>query len=202
MNTSFTKTETLLGEVFAPMDLVRSLGLVMAFSALTALSAQVAIPLPWSPVPITAQTFVVLLTGALLGSRLGAIAMIAYLIEGASGLPFFSAGRGGMFHLLHTPSTGYLFAFPVAAFVVGLLAERKWDRRFVTAAAAMFIGSVVIFLGGWFGLLRFMSPWQAFMTGVAPFIPGDVIKIVLAAVALPSGWAVLRRIGHMGHGSE
>lgn len=199
MNTSYAKAETLLGTALAPLDWVRSLGLVLAFSVLTGLAAQVAIPLPWSPVPITAQTFVVLLTGALLGSRLGAVAMIAYLIEGASGLPFFSAGRSGMFHLLHTPSTGFLFAFPVAAFVVGLLAERKWDRRVLMAALAMFVGSVFILLGGWFGLLRFMSPWQAFLSGVAPFIPGDIIKIVLAAVALPSGWAILKRIGHKDH---
>lgn len=197
MNTLYAKADTtLLGTVLAPLDWVRSLGLVLAFSVLTGLAAQVAIPLPWTPVPITAQTFVVLLTGILLGSRLGAIAMIAYLVEGASGLPFFSVGRSGMFHLLHTPSTGYLFAFPVAAFVVGLLAERKWDRNVVWAGAAMLIGSVVILLGGWFGLLRFVSPIQAFLTGVAPFIPGDIVKIVLAAIALPSGWAVLNRIGH------
>ena len=88
MNTSYAKAETLLGTALAPLDWVRSIGLVLGFSVLTALSAQVAIPLPWSPVPITAQTFVVLLTGALLGSRLGGLAMIAYLVEGASGLPF------------------------------------------------------------------------------------------------------------------
>jgi biotin transport system substrate-specific component len=196
MNTSYAKTDTLLGEVFAPMDLARSIGLVLTFSVLTGLAAQVAIPLPWTPVPITAQTLVVLMTGILLGSRLGALAMIAYLIEGASGLPFFSAGRSGVFHLLFTPSTGYLFAFPVAAFVVGLLAERKWDRRVLLAALAMTLGSAIILLGGWLGLLRFMSPWPAFLSGVAPFIPGDIIKIALAAVALPSGWAILRRIGH------
>jgi biotin transport system substrate-specific component len=199
MNTSYARPDTLIGVAFAPIDWVRSLALVVAFSLLTALSAQVAIPLPWTPVPITAQTFVVLLTGALLGSRLGAMAMIAYLVEGASGLPFFSAGRGGMFHLLFTPSTGYLFAFPVAAFLVGWLAEHKWDRRFVLAAAAICIGSAVILFGGWIGLLRFMSPWQAFLGGVAPFIPGDVVKIAFAAVALPSGWAILKRIGHKEH---
>ncbi len=195
MNT-LAKTETLMGAAFAPLDWARSLGLVLAFSLLTGLAAQVAIPLPFAPVPITGQTFAVLLTGALLGSRLGALAMIAYLIEGASGLPFFSAGRGGMFHLLYTPSTGYLLAYPVAAFVVGLLAERKWDRRFVWAAAAMFTGSAIIFFGGWLGLLRFMSAGQAFLSGVAPFIPGDIIKVALAAAALPSGWAILQRTGH------
>jgi biotin transporter BioY len=129
----------------------------------------------------------------LLGSRLGALAMIAYLIEGASGLPFFYAGGSGVQHLLFSPTSGYLVAYPLAAFVVGLLSERGWDRRFLTAAAAMALGSVVILLGGWAWLARFVSPTAAFSAGVAPFLLGDLIKIVLAAAVLPSGWAILRR---------
>src|SRR3982751_5805553 len=94
MNASIAKNETLLEVALAPLDFVRQVGLVVAFSLLTALAAQVVIPI--GPVPITGQTFAVLLTGALLGSRLGAMAMIAYLIEGASGLPFFHGGHGGI----------------------------------------------------------------------------------------------------------
>src|SRR5437867_9568353 len=90
MNTSIARSETLLEVALAPMDMVRQVGLVIGFSLLTALAAQIAIPI--GPIPITGQTFAVLLTGALLGSRLGAMAMIAYLIEGASGLPYFSRG--------------------------------------------------------------------------------------------------------------
>jgi biotin transport system substrate-specific component len=179
--------------VLAPLDWARGLALVIAFSLLTALSAQVAIPLPWTPVPITGQTFAVLLTGALLGSRLGALAMLAYLIEGASGLPFFAAAGGGVQRLLFSPTSGYLLAYPAAAFVVGLLAERGWDRRFVTAAAAMAVGSVLILLGGWAWLARFSSPAAAWSVGVAPFLVGDVVKIALAAAVLPSGWALLKR---------
>src|SRR4051812_49760227 len=93
MNASIAKNETLLGVALAPLDFVRQVGLVIGFSLLTALSAQIVIPVP--PVPFTAQTFAVVLTGALLGSRLGAIAMIVYLIEGACGLPFFWVGGGG-----------------------------------------------------------------------------------------------------------
>jgi biotin transport system substrate-specific component len=193
MNTSYAKAETLTSAVLAPLDLVRSLALIVAFSLLTALAAQVAIPLPGTLVPITGQTFAVLLTGALLGSRLGALAMIAYLIEGASGLPFFYAGGSGAQHLLLSPTSGYLLSYPVAAFVVGLLAERGWDRRFLTAAAAMGLGSVVILLGGWAWLARFMSPVAAWNFGVAPFLIGDLIKIALAAAVLPSGWAILRK---------
>lgn len=193
MNTSFAKAETLTGALLAPMDWVRGLALIVAFSLLTALSAQVAIPLPWTVVPITGQTFAVLLTGALLGSRLGALAMIAYLIEGASGLPFFAAGGSGLARLLFSPTSGYLLSYPAAAFVVGLLAERGWDRRFVTAAAAMALGSVVILLGGWAWLSRFVAPAAAWQMGVAPFLIGDLVKIALAALVLPSGWALLKR---------
>lgn len=195
MNTSYAKAETLTGALFAPLDILRSLALVIAFSLLTALAAQVAIPLPGTVVPITGQTFAVLLTGALLGSRLGALAMFAYLIEGASGLPFFAAGGSGIGWLLG-PTGGYLLSYPVAAFVVGLLSERGWDRRVLTAAAAMAIGSVVILLGGWAWLARFMAPAAAFNAGVAPFLIGDVVKIALAAAVLPTGWAVLRKIKH------
>ena len=191
MNT-YAKAETLTGAIFAPLDWVRSLALVLAFSLLTALAAQVVIPLP--PVPITGQTFAVLLTGALLGSRLGALAMIAYLIEGACGLPFFYAGRGGLQHLLG-PTAGYLWSFPAAAFVTGLLAERGWDRRFVTAAAAMALGSLVILLGGWAWLTMFMAATVALHEGVTKFLVGDIIKVALAAAVLPSGWAILRRTG-------
>src|SRR5918911_2211366 len=188
--TTYAKAETLTSALFAPLDWMRSLALVIAFSLLTALAAQVVIPLPL--VPITGQTFAVLLTGALLGSRLGALAMIAYLVEGASGLPFFAAGGSGVGHLLFSPTSGYLLSYPVAAFVVGLLAERGWDRRFVTAAAAMGLGSIVILLGGWAWLARFMSPVAAWNFGVAPFFIGDLIKIALAAAVLPTGWALLR----------
>ncbi|HEY0006084.1 MAG TPA: biotin transporter BioY [Pyrinomonadaceae bacterium] len=191
MNTSHIQTGTLAGAFLSPFDWARSLLLVIAFSLLTALAAQVVIPLPY--VPITGQTFAVLLAGALLGSRLGALAMLAYLLEGASGLPFFYAGHGGLQHLLLSPTAGYLWSYPAAAFVVGLLAERGWDRRFLTAAAAMCIGSALILFSGWTWLARFMPAAEAARLGVAPFLAGDLIKIVLAAAVLPSGWALLRR---------
>jgi biotin transport system substrate-specific component len=177
----------------APLDWARSVALVVAFSLLTALAAQVVVPLPWTPVPLTGQTFAVLLTGALLGSRLGALALAAYLVEGAVGLPFFRAGAGGAGHFFG-PTGGYLLAFPAAAFVTGLLAERGWDKRFLTAAAAMALGSLVILAGGWAWLtILFRTAGEAFRLGVAPFIAGDLVKIALAAAALPAGWAILRR---------
>jgi len=192
LNTSTTSNETLLEVALAPFDIVRQAGLVIGFSLLMALSAQIVIPI--GPVPITGQTFVVLLCGALLGSRLGAMAMIAYLIEGASGLPFFAGGMSGIAHLLG-PTGGYLVAFPAAAFITGAFAEHGWDRKFVTAAAAMAIGSLVIMFCGWlwFSYLTHTSPLVAFQLTVLKFIPGDIVKILLAAAVLPSGWKLVGR---------
>jgi len=194
VSTVFLPAETLTQRLFAPLSWTKQAALVVAFSLFVALSAQVAFPNPFSDVPITGQTFAVLLTGALLGSRLGALALAAYLLEGALGLPFFFGGRGGILHLIASPTAGYLWSYPLAAFVAGLLAERGWDKRFLTAAAAMAIGSVVILAGGFaWRAAMFMSPAQAFATSVVPFIIGDVIKIALAAAALPLGWSLLGR---------
>jgi len=191
---SYAKAETLVGAVAAPLDWTRSALVVVGFSLLTALAAQMVVPLPFTPVPLTGQTFAVLLTGALLGPRLGALAMLAYLAEGAAGLPFFRGGAGGVGHFSGA-TAGYLLAFPAAAYVTGALAERGWDRSFLTAAAAMALGSVVILACGWAWLaLMFKGGAEAFRLGVAPFLPGDVLKIALAAAVLPTGWALLRRL--------
>jgi biotin transporter BioY len=194
MSTSYdhAQADTLIGAALAPLDWTRSVSLVVAFSLLTALAAQIVIPV--GPVPITAQTFAVLLTGALLGSRLGAMAMIVYLVEGGVGLPFFYGGHGGLGHILG-PTGGYLVAFPAAAFITGAFAENGWDKRFVTAIAAMAVGSIVILLAGWvwFSLLMHTPLPAAFQVSVAPHIAGDAVKILLAAAVLPTGWAILKR---------
>ncbi len=192
MSTSYAKPDTLIAAALEPLDWTRSVSLVFAFSLLIALSAQIVIP--FGPVPITGQTFAVLLTGALLGSRLGAMALIVYLIEGLSGLPFFYGGNSGIPHLLG-PTGGYLVSFPAAAYITGAFAEHGWDRRFLTAAAAMFVGSLLIMLSGWvwFSIVTNSSLTTAFQLTVLKFIPGDIIKILLAAAVLPSGWALLKR---------
>jgi biotin transporter BioY len=192
MNVSYAKPETLLGTALAPIDWPRSVGLVFAFSLFNAFAAQLSLKI--GPVPITAQTFAVTLTGALLGSRLGTAALIAYVIEGASGLPFFANFAGGPAVLLG-PTGGYLLAFPAAAFITGAFAEHGWDKRFLTAAAAMAIGSLVILLAGWSWIMVSLhaSPVAAFNIGVGPFLIGDIVKILLAAAVLPTGWAILKR---------
>lgn len=189
---SYVAPDTLISAALAPLDWTRSVSLAVVFSLLTALAAQIVIPIGLGP-PITGQTFVVLLTGALLGSRMGAMAMIVYLAEGAVGLPFFSSGQGGIGHLLGQ-SGGYLIAFPAGAFITGAFAENGWDKRFWTAAVAMVVGSIIILLAGmaWFSILMHTSPLAAFLINLK-YIPGDIIKILLAAAVLPTGWAMLKR---------
>jgi biotin transporter BioY len=191
---SYYKPDTLLGAALAPVDWPRSVGLVFAFSLLMAAAAQFRIHI--GLVPITGQVFVVLLTGALLGSRLGASAMIVYLVEGTAGLPFFNGGGSGFAHLLG-PTGGYLVAFPAAAFITGAFAENGWDRKFPTAVAAMAIGSLIVLLAGWgwFSYVTNTPPGTAFNLAVKPFIIGDIVKILLAAAVLPTGWALLGRNG-------
>ena len=189
---SYVAPDTLISAALAPLDWTRSVSLAVVFSLLTALSAQIVIPIGLGP-PITGQTFVVLLTGALLGSRMGAMAMIVYLAEGAVGLPFFSSGQGGIGHLLGQ-SGGYLMAFPAGAFISGAFAENGWDKRFWTATVAMAVGSIIILLAGmaWFSILTHTSPLAAFLINLK-YIPGDIIKILSAAAVLPTGWALLKR---------
>ncbi len=174
-------------------DLGRDALLVLAFSLVTALSAQIAVPLPFSPVPLTGQTFSVLLTGALLGPRLGALAMLLYLMEGASGLPFFAGGAFGAARLLG-PTGGYLIAYPLAAAAVGWLTTRGWDRRPLTMLAAMLLGSAIIFALGAAWLAHFVGGASHALTlGVLPFLPGDAVKALLAAGLLPLGWKWIGR---------
>jgi biotin transport system substrate-specific component len=161
--------------------------LVVLASLATAGAAQVAFRLPGSPVPITGQTFAVLLAGAVLGPRRAALAMMLYLAEGAAGMPFFAGGSGGA-HFLVGPSGGYLLAFPLAAFATGLLAARAWDRKPLTMFVAMLCGSTVILGLGALQLSRFVPHGTVLVTGVLPFIGGDVIKAALAAGLFPAAW--------------
>lgn len=165
--------------------------LVVLFSAFVALTAQVEIPL-W-PVPLTLQTLGVLFTGAVLGSWRGVVALLLYLTEGALGLPVFAGGASGVGYMLG-PTGGYLAGFVVAAGIVGWLAQRGWDRRLVWAVVAMVIGNVVIYVCGVAWLAMFLGDlWGALVKGMLLFLIGDLIKIAVAALALPGGWKLVRR---------
>ncbi len=194
MSSLVSRPHTTLADVLSPrqqrswlLDVV----LVVLFSAFVALTAQVEIPL-W-PVPLTLQTLGVLFTGAVLGSRRGALALLLYLTEGALGLPVFAGGASGVGYMLG-PTGGYLVGFVVAAGVVGWLAQRGWDRRLVWAAVAMVIGNVIIYVCGVAWLAVFLGDlWGALVKGMLLFVVGDLIKIAVAALTLPSGWKLARR---------
>lgn len=167
-------------------------GLVLAGSLAVAVSAQLQYVLPFTPVPITGQTLAVLLVGASLGSRRGALAMAAYLAEGAAGLPVFAGGGLGLAWLLG-PTAGYLWSLPLAAWIVGLLAERGWDRSFFRAACAMLAGNAVIYLVALPWLAVFVAPQRILAAGMLPFLVGDLVKIGIATAALPAAWSLIGR---------
>jgi biotin transport system substrate-specific component len=169
--------------------------LVLGSGVLLTLSARIAIPLPFSPVPITAQTMTVLLLGAILGSRRGSLCVAAYLLQGALGLPVFAGGTAGL-AVLGGPRAGYLLGFVAAAFTTGALAERGWDRRMGSTLAAMLLGNAAIYAFGLPWLAAFVGPRNAIPLGLVPFIPGDLLKVGLAALGLPSGWRALSLRNH------
>lgn len=166
--------------------------LVLGGSLFIALSARIAVPLPFSPVPITGQTLAVLLVGALLGSRRGALSVLTYLAQGAAGLPVFAGGTAGIVHLIG-PRGGYLTGFVFAAFLIGWLAERGWDRRFGTTLAAMLLGNAVIYVVALPYLATFVGLDRVLALGFYPFIIGDLAKGISAAFFLPAGWRLLQK---------
>ena len=163
--------------------------LVVFGSLLLAVSAQFKIPL--YPVPITGQTLVVLLIGMTYGPRLGGITMAAYLFEGALGLPVFAGGAAGIAALMG-PTGGYLFGFLLAGMAMGYLAERGMGRTAVSTVAAMVIGNCVIYVCGALWLSNFIGFGEAIAAGVLPFLYGDALKLVIAAVLMPLAWRAVK----------
>lgn len=180
----------LADEVFPSKGLVHDSVAVVVASLFIAVCAQVQIPLPFTPVPLSGGTLGVLYSGALLGSRRGTAAVLLYLLEGSVGLPFFSGGAGGFIHLLG-PTGGYLVGFPVGAFATGFLAERGWDRTPGKAFLALLAGSAPIFALGLVGLSLFVPAQTLLAQGFWPFVPGDLIKSAVSAGLLPLGWKLL-----------
>jgi biotin transport system substrate-specific component len=189
------ETATLRVAVLPRTGLAADVLLVCAGAALVAVAAQVSIPLGFTPVPITGQTFAVLLVGASLGSIRGASSLALYLLVGLAGAPVYSEQRGG-WEVFSGATAGYLVGFLVAAAVVGLLAERGWDRRFATCVSAMLTGSVIIYASGLAWLHHYLDgSWEATLTaGLYPFVAGDVAKLYLAALALPAAWKLVERV--------
>lgn len=178
--------------------IVRDVLLVVGFALLTAAAAQIEIQLGFTPVPLTGQTFAVLLSGAVLGMRRGALSQLVYWMAGLTGLPFYSGGAGGW--KSGTGATlGYLVGFIVAAGAIGYLAEQKQDRNFATSLPAMLLGSTLIYTCGAAWLTTYLNigfatgETNAIALGVAPFLVGDVIKALLAAACTTGVWAAINK---------
>jgi biotin transport system substrate-specific component len=173
---------------------LRSTGIVLAGSALVAVCAHLAVPLFFTPVPLSMAPFAVLVLGLLLSPRLAAATLAAYLIEGAAGLPVFAPtpALSGIAHLMG-PTGGYLLSYPLAAALIAFLV-RKTSRGFVPAALSALAGSLVILLCGalWLAVLTHASMSSTFTMAVLPFLPGDALKVA-AAAGLAAGWMRLRR---------
>lgn len=185
-------TSAVISKRALPRSAVVSILLVVAAAALTALAAQWRIHLPFTPVPITGQTFAVLLTGAGLGWKLGASGQLLYLAVGAAGAPVFSDASGG-FDVIIGATGGYLIGFVLAAGVVGWMAEHRQDRTFATMFTAFILGSAVIYVCGVTGLMisADMSVVAAVEAGVVPFLLGDLLKAAAAGILLPGAWKML-----------
>ena len=191
--TSLTQRPPLVLADLVPRTLARDLALVLAAALLTAACAQISLPVPGSPVPVTGQTFAVMLTAAALGARRGAAGQALYVLLGFF-LPFYSDGASGVTHLWGATG-GYLLGFIVAGWVVGALAERRADRSPRTALPTFAVGQLIIFALGvpWLAVAADLSLADALDKGLVPFIPGGILKALLAAGLLPAAWAL---VGH------
>ncbi len=172
-------------------SLLANVALIVLGSLIVAGLAQVSLRLPFTPVPVTGQTLAVLVVGASLGPVRGGISLLLYLAEGAAGLPVFAEGGAGPAPLLFPSVTGgYLWGFVAAAFVVGSLAERRWDRRLSSAIGAMLLGEVVIFFCGvvWLSAALGVPGSEALELGLYPFVLGELVKLLVAAGILPAAW--------------
>jgi biotin transport system substrate-specific component len=169
---------------------LRAVLLAVVGSFFVAVSAQVQVPMV--PVPMTMQSFAVLVIGAAYGARLGAATLLLYALEGAAGLPVFAGFKSGATHMMG-PTAGYIVGFILAAGAVGWLAERGWDRTIGGTVRAMLIGKLLIFVPGIAWLATLIGLDKAFAAGLVPFLPGIVVKVALAVAVLPGAWALIGR---------
>ena len=188
MQAPITRNTTLADALIPRRNLLLDVALIVGYAALTGLSAQIAVYIN-PAVPITGQTFAVLLSGAVLGSKRGTASMLVYLGAGVVGLPVF-APEGA----IAGASRGYLIGFVLAAAIVGYLVERGWGRNPLKLLAAMFMGEVAIYAVGLPWLALYVPGNKVLEWGLTPFIPGDAIKMVMAALAVPTAWAGIGKI--------
>lgn len=195
MTASTASTATLRRAVFPRAGILTDALLVLGGALFVAVFAQISIPLPFTPVPITGQTFAVLLVGGALGTVCGTLSMGLYMFMGIVGLPVYADHAHG-WHVVTGATGGYLVGFLVAAAMVGHLADRGWDTKFSTSGTMMLTGNVFIFLCGclWLQHVLHTNLEKTLEYGLYPFVPGEILKLYLAAALLPGAWALVRRV--------
>ncbi|MEV1077700.1 biotin transporter BioY [Streptomyces sp. NPDC050211] len=193
MSTAAVAAPARTGQVLAdllPASRVRDAALVLGGAALTGLAAQLAVPVPGSPVPVTGQTFAALLIGTSLGAGRGLLALVVYALAGLAGVPWFANGASGV-----SASFGYIIGMMLAATVVGALARRGADRSVLRMAGAMLLGEAIIYAIGvpYLAFAADMSASAAIAAGLTPFLIGDALKAALAMGLLPTAWKFVNK---------
>jgi biotin transport system substrate-specific component len=186
---------TLRLAVFPRASLITDTLLVLAGTGLVAGAAQISVKLPFTPVPITGQTFAVVLVGASLGAIRGTASLLLYLWLGVAGAPIYAHHDSG-WNVITSASGGYIVGFVLAAAITGVLAERGWDKRLSSSIGAMLTGNVVVYLVGlpWLAVVLDTNLEKTLEYGLYPFVPGDTFKLYLAAAALPGAWQLVSRV--------
>ena len=193
--TIFTKQSIIMDRVFVlpkskTFRIIKNIALVIGFSILTALFAKIKVEI--GAIPITMQTFAVFLSGALLGSRKGALSQLTYLILGLSGIPFFARGGGALYIL--SPTFGYIIGFSLAAFLIGFLFEKGLCKNIKISIIAIFFGNILIYIPGLLYLAKFIGFEKVLTVGFYPFLLGDFLKILLASFILPIFFKINERL--------
>lgn len=199
MTTQALRPPTLVDAILPGRSAATDVLVVLAFSVFIGIMAQASVRLPFTEVPITGQTFAVLLTAMALGRGRGVAAVLAYLAQGAAGLPVFAAGASGVAQFVG-PTGGYLVGFVLAAAAAGTLADRGWTRSYPLTLAGILLASLLVFLPGlfWLGIWqasagRFAGLGALLAAGWLPFVPGDIVKSALSAALLPTAWRLAGR---------
>ena len=181
-----TSTTALYSQI-KPNSLLAEIQILLTFNMLLVACSYISINLPFSPIPITGQTFGILLVAMVLGRVRGTAVVLAYLLEGAAGMPVFAGGTAGIAKFFG-PTGGYLLGFLVSAYLVGYLADKGWDKSYGKTLIAMIAGTAIIFICGLAQLSFFVPMETLLIMGLTPFIAGAIIKIAVASAILPSVW--------------
>lgn len=175
-----------------PTSRIREITLLAAFNIFLVACAYISITLPFSPVPVTGQTFGILIVAMALGRVRGSAVVGAYLLEGAAGLPVFAGGSAGA-AVFAGPTGGYLIGFLAAALITGWLADKGWHRSYLLSLLAMVLGTATIFLCGMTWLSAFVPKDNIVTLGFIPFVPGALAKIAVASAILPAVWKLVHK---------